>query len=257
MKKMLIANWKMQLSVEESIALASEIMGHASMTQALTHEPANVVICPSHTALAGVAQALAGSHIALGSQDVFWQEKGAYTGEVSPAVLKELGCAYCIVGHSERRQNMGETNEMVNKKISALIADGIVPVLCVGETKDERDAGKKFAVVQEQLIKGLRGQTELRAPLCVAYEPRWVIGTGSPIAPSDAEEMHTYIWQTLGEIFSLPARDQYARVLYGGAVNADNLAGFLAMSHVGGALVGSASLHADEFVRMIDIVAHA
>ena len=248
MKKFLIANWKMQLTVEESIALATEIVGHAST---------NVVICPSHTALAGVAQALVGSGIALGSQDVFWQDKGAYTGEVSPAVLKELGCAYCLVGHSERRQNMGETNEMIAKKVSALVADGIVPVLCVGETREERDAGKKNTVVHEQLREGLRGLSALTAPLLVAYEPRWVIGTGVPIAPSDAEEMHAFIWKTIGKIFSESMCEKYVSVLYGGAVDAKNLAGFLAMPHIHGALVGGASLRADEFARMVAIVENA
>ena len=251
----LIGNWKMQLGETESEALAREVV-RLWAAQGAGKDGAVVVICPSHMAIEEVAKAVKGTPVALGSQDTFWEDKGAFTGEVSPKTLKELGCEYCIVGHSERRQHLGETDEMVNKKVLGLLHNGITPVICVGETMEERRAGKRDAVVIGQVRGALANVKPVGTQkIIIAYEPRWVIGTGQAVSPDDAAEMHHLILSTLSELFPAEVVDRQCAVIYGGAVDAKNLAGFLAVRVIHGVLVGGASLKPQEFVAMAEIIA--
>lgn len=251
----LIANWKMQLNESESEALSAEMV-RLWAAQGADKPNVTMVLCPSHMALEEAAKAVKGTPIALGAQDTFWEDKGAYTGEISPKTLKELGCEFCIVGHSERRQFLGETDEMVNKKVLALLRNGLTPIVCVGETMDERSAGRREAVVIAQVRAALAGVSLVGAQrVIIAYEPRWVIGTGKAVAPEDAAEMHHLIIGTLHELFATEAVDRQFSVIYGGAADSKNLAGFLAVDVIRGALVGGASLKPAEFAAMAEVAA--
>lgn len=257
MKKItyVVGNWKMQLNEAESETLAKELV-RLWAGQGATAPGVVVIACPSHMAIEEVAKVVRGTPVALGSQDSFWDDKGAFTGEVSPKTLKELGVDYCIVGHSERRQHLGETDAMVNKKTVALLRNGITPIVCVGETKDEREAGKRDAVVIGQVRAALEGVTIVGTQrVIVAYEPRWVIGTGQAVSPQDAAELHHLIRETLFELFGQDAAQRQCAVIYGGAVDAKNLAGFLAIDVIDGVLVGGASLKPQEFAAMAQIAA--
>lgn len=251
----LIGNWKMQLGEPESEALAKDVV-RLWAAQGAGKDGVTVVICPSHMAIEEVAKTVKGTPVALGAQDAFWDDKGAFTGEVSPKALADLGCEYCIVGHSERRQHLGETDAMVNRKVLALLKNGITPIVCVGETAEERAAGSRDAVVIGQVRAALAGAALAGSQrVIVAYEPRWVIGTGKPVSPSDAAEMHHLILTALHELFSAETVDRQCAVVYGGAVDAKNLPGFLAVDVIRGVLVGGASLRASEFVEMAEIIA--
>lgn len=245
----MIANWKMQLDADASQALAREIVRLWAADDAA--ERVTVVLCPSHVALAGVAEAVKGTHVALGAQDTFWEDKGAYTGEVSPRELRTLGTDYCLVGHSERRGNLGETDAMVNRKTLALLADGITPIVCVGETLEERQAGKRDSTVIAQVRAALAGVSLVGTQrVIVAYEPRWVIGTGQAVAPEDAASMHHLIVATLHETLGEEVAARQTAVIYGGSADSRNVSGFLSVPEIRGALVGGASLKAAEFVAM-------
>jgi triosephosphate isomerase len=253
----LVGNWKMQLNQAESEALAKELV-RLWAAQGATASAVAVVACPSHMAIEEVAKVTRGTPVALGAQDAFWEDKGAYTGEVSPKALKELGVDYCIVGHSERRQHLGETDAMVNKKAVALLRNGITPIVCVGETKEERQAGKRDAVVIGQVRAALEGVALVGSQrVIVAYEPRWVIGTGQAVSPQDAAELHHLIRETLYELFGQDAALRQTAVIYGGAVDAKNLAGFIAVDVIDGVLVGGASLKPQDFTAMAQIAADA
>jgi triosephosphate isomerase len=255
--KYLIGNWKMQLNETESEALAAEVV-RLWAAQGATKSNVTVVLCPSHMALEEAAKVTRGTPVALGAQDTYWEDKGAFTGEISPKTLKELGCEFCIVGHSERRQYLGETHEMVNKKALALLRNGMTPIICVGETLEERNAGRRDAVVISQVRAALAGvQLVGSQRVIVAYEPRWVIGTGKAVSPEDAAEMHHLILGSLQELFTPEVVDRQFSVIYGGAADSKNLAGFLAMDVIHGALVGGASLKPQEFASMAEIAADA
>jgi len=254
MTKYLIGNWKMQLNEAESEALAKEVV-RLWAGQGAEKPDAVVVICPSHMALEECAKSVKGTPVALGAQDVFWEDKGAYTGEISPKTLKELGCEYCIVGHSERRQYLGESDEMVNKKTLALLRHDITPIICVGETMEERSGGRRDAVVISQVRSALAGVKPVgNQRVIVAYEPRWVIGTGKAVSPEDAAEMHHLILGTLHEMLPSDVVEDRCAVIYGGAVDSKNLAGFLAMDVIRGALVGGASLKPQEVAGMAEVM---
>jgi triosephosphate isomerase len=210
-----------------------------------------VTVCPPFLALAAVHEILEGSPIRLGAQDVHWEPKGAFTGEVSTAMLKEVGCSAVILGHSERRHILGETNEMVNKKLKASLASGLQPIVCVGELLEERNMGVTREVVDRQIGKGLEGLTpEDVARTVIAYEPVWAIGTGKTATPRQAEEVHHYIrkliTQKAGESVG-----QHIRILYGGSVSPDNVKSLMAEEDIDGALVGGASLKADSFLKIV------
>ena len=247
MRKPIIAgNWKMHLTLPEAATLV------AQLKRACENEAVDVVVCPPFTALAAVSQHLKGSRIMLGAQDLFWESQGAFTGEISPPMLVDVGCRFVIVGHSERRQYFGETDTMVNTKLLAALTHALTPIVCIGERLAERDANQTLSVLTRQLdgaLKGL-GATEA-ARTVLAYEPVWAIGTGRTATPEQAEEAHACIRQRLATLFGAEAAKR-TRIQYGGSVNAANAASLLRQPDVDGALVGGASLNADGFSAIVD-----
>lgn len=209
-----------------------------------------VVICPVYTGLERVGARLGSTGIRLGAQNLFWEEKGAYTGEVSAAMLKDTGCSHVIIGHSERRQILGETDVIINWKVKAGLDAGLIPVLCVGETLQERENHLALERVQEQLNRALKDISLDGRSLVIAYEPVWAIGTGVNASPDDAQEMIAFIRAGLARLYNRELADS-VQILYGGSVKDENIADFLAEEDVDGALVGGASLIADSFARIV------
>lgn len=210
-----------------------------------------VIICPPFTALAAVSQITAGSPIGLGAQNMHQEKEGAYTGEISPDMLKDAGCQYVILGHSERRQFFGETSQGVNAKVFAALANGLIPIVCVGESLSEREAGNTEKVVAGQVKESLAGIDPRQAQkILVAYEPVWAIGTGKTASASDAQQVNGLIRALLEEMFGREA-SQAVRILYGGSVKPDNTAGLMQQPDIDGALVGGASLKAESFAAII------
>ncbi len=211
----------------------------------------DVVVCPPFTALPAVAGVLAGSRIALGAQNMYFEAKGAFTGEISPAMLLDVGCSYVILGHSERRRQMGEGSELVNRKLKLALASGLTPIVCVGETWPERSAGQTEQVIREQVMESLaEAPPEALTSLLLAYEPVWAIGTGQVASPEQAEEIHRFVRSLLP-----PDLSQQVRILYGGSVTPENAAGLMAKEDLDGALVGGASLKADLFGAIVQAAA--
>ncbi len=250
---LVVGNWKMYKTIRETAdfcRLLQEELGSRPEAAALK-EKVEVAVAPPFTSLASAAQALKGSFIGVSSQNAFWAESGAYTGEVSPQMLADAGCRFAIVGHSERRQYFHETDDSVNKKAAALLAQKLVPIVCVGETLKERQEGKAFAVVERQIRDGLKGLKVGKArDLVVAYEPVWAIGTGQTATPQQAQEIQAIIRQEIGKAFS-PAIAEEMRILYGGSVKPENIADLMGMKDVDGALVGGASLEVKSFARIV------
>ena len=244
---MIIAgNWKMNKNISESIDLANSI--NKSLCDV---EGIEIVICPPFTSLSDVNEIVLESNIKMGAQDVYWEKEGAFTGEVSPNMLKNVGCEYCIVGHSERRQFFGETNETVSKKARALLKEGLKPIVCVGEKLEERKANKAFNVVKDHVVNSLAGLTkEDMQNVVIAYEPVWAIGTGVNATKDEAQEVHKYIRTLLKEIFG-EATAKSVRIQYGGSVKPDNIKELISQEDVDGALVGGASLKADSFTQIV------
>ncbi len=210
-----------------------------------------VVVCPPFTAISKVAEALKGSNIGYGAQDVYWEEEGAYTGEIAPKMLKDLGCQFCIIGHSERRAYFGETNQTVNKKVKAAIKHGLTPIMCVGERLEERDAGKTFDVVKDHLEGGLKDLNKGDViKIIIAYEPVWAIGTGRNATPEQAQEVHKYIRELLKGAYGQEVALN-VRIQYGGSVKPDNIKGIMNGEDVDGALVGGASLKLKDFAEIV------
>lgn len=210
-----------------------------------------VVLCPPFTALATVAELLTGTEIGLGAQDLFWAEEGAYTGEISPVMLKELGCTYVIIGHSERRQYFGETDDNVNKKALAALEHGLKPIICVGESLEQREAGETDAFVSGQVKKALAGLAAESIPqVVIAYEPIWAIGTGRSSSSADANQVIALIRQTIADQFTPDLANQ-VRIQYGGSVKPENITEYMAQPEIDGALVGGASLKAESFYGIL------
>ena len=210
-----------------------------------------VLVCPPFLALDAVRQALEGSPIKLGAQDVHWEPKGAFTGELSTAMIREAGCTAVVLGHSERRHVMGETNEMINRKLKACLAAGLLPVVCIGELLEERNMGVTREVVERQIAKGLDGLTPEEVARCVlAYEPVWAIGTGKTATPRQAEEVHHYLRKLITQK-SGEAVGKGIRILYGGSVSPDNVKELMSEEDIDGALVGGASLKVDSFMKIV------
>lgn len=233
--KLIVANWKMQLGLRASVDLAVSVKAAAAKSSA------QVIVCPSFTALDAVGRRLAKSRIALGAQDVFWQAVGAYTGEISPLHLGELGVEYVLVGHSERRA-LGETDEQVNKKVITSLHAGLTPIICVGETKPERQAGKTALRVARQVKAALKGlQTRAKERLIFAYEPVWAIGSGNSAAMSDIVRVHEHIRRTAMQSVK-GIKFKQIQVLYGGSVDGKNAKDFLLHDQIDGLLVGGASM---------------
>jgi len=215
-------------------------------------EGVDVLLCPPFTSLAAVAQELAGSPVALGAQHLYPEDQGAFTGEVSPPMLAALGVSHVLVGHSERRQHFGEGDDFLRRKVQAALAHGLKPVLCVGETLEQREAGASWKdVVRGQVRAGLEGlEAEALGPVTIAYEPVWAIGTGKTATPAAAQEAHGMIREALAETFGAAAAEE-TRILYGGSVKPDNVRELMAEADVDGALVGGASLKAETFLPII------
>lgn len=249
-KPLISGNWKMNLTHLEAIQVVQKLSYHLSTQD---YDAVDVSVHPPFTGLRTVQLLLDTDRIpmALGAQNCHWEEKGAYTGEVSPAMLAKLNCAYVIVGHSERRELFGETDEAVRRKMEAVVAHGMTPILCVGETLDEREAGTTEAKVTGQIKAALTGRPAAEvAAMVVAYEPIWAIGTGRTATPDDAQATIGLIRATVRELFD----DDVAgalRIQYGGSVKASNAADLMAQPDIDGALVGGASLDPDEFARIV------
>jgi len=210
-----------------------------------------VVVCPPFTALDAVREALRGSNIELGAQNMYWEEEGAFTGEISPLMLRNLGCTYVILGHSERRTYFGETDEGVNRKVKSALANGLLPIICVGETLEQRDAGKTEEVVVRQTKAALSGvKTNGAERIVIAYEPVWAIGTGRNASADEANRVIHLIRQSVAEVFNERIA-QEVRIQYGGSVKPQNIADFLGQPDIDGALVGGASLDAASFAAIV------
>jgi triosephosphate isomerase len=241
MRKLIAGNWKMNGLREDGTALAKTIAERARGADA----PAvNWLVCPPFTLLHAVAEQLAGSPVRLGAQDCHYAEKGAHTGDIAPAMLRDLCCSHVIVGHSERRQNHGESSELVQAKAEAARAHGMTPILCIGETQEERDAGRAMEVLTRQLEGSLPAAGE--GELVVAYEPVWAIGTGRTATAEDVSEAHAHVRAQLSKAYGQTAGAQ-VRILYGGSVKPENAGDLMATDNVDGALVGGASLKPDDF----------
>jgi triosephosphate isomerase len=245
-KPFVAGNWKMNTSSAGAVKLAQALVERIGQVDAV-----DLAVCPPFVHLAAVRQVLRGSRIALGAQDVFYENDGAFTGEISAAMLLDAGCAVVICGHSERRHVLGETDELVNRKLLKCLAEGLRPILCVGELLSERRAGETLDVVSRQVRLGLEGVSAADAArVTIAYEPVWAIGTGVVATVAQAQEVHAMIRTLLAEAFGA-ATAGAVRIQYGGSVKPDNARDLLACEDIDGALVGGASLKADDFAAIV------
>jgi triosephosphate isomerase (TIM) len=240
---MVAGNWKMHNTIPEATALVSQI--REGIKGVFGGE---VVVAPTFTALSAVYDAIKGSAVALAAQNMFFEDKGAYTGEISVAMLKDAGCTYVIIGHSERRKYFHELDENVNLKVRKCLAAGLKPIICVGETLEEREQGVTEFVVGLQVRKALYGVQSLD-DVVIAYEPVWAIGTGKNALPIEAEEVHRFIRNVIGDMFG--EEKNAVRILYGGSVTPENIGDLIGMEDIDGALVGGASLKAENFLGII------
>lgn len=249
MRKTIIAgNWKMYKTIGEAIELAN---GLKRELYDLDPDQTDIVLCPPYTALSEVSEVIADSNLLLGAQDVFWQEEGAFTGEVSCKMLKDIGVSFVIIGHSERRQYFGETNESVNKKLKSALKAGLMPIMCVGETLAEREKNLTFQVLEDHLSGGLREITEQDLEkIVIAYEPVWAIGTGKTASAQQAQEAQKYIRDLVVKLYNKEAAGSL-RIQYGGSVKPENIAELIQQPDVDGALVGGASLNIDSFSAIV------
>lgn len=245
-RPLIAGNWKMYLNQSAAVALARAV---AEVASSCTDR--EVMIAPSFTALAAVCAAVQGSSIQVAAQNIAWEKEGAFTGEISPAMLQELGVGMAIIGHSERRQLFGEDDAMINHRLHGALTGGIRPVLCIGETLAEREAGQTFQVLESQLRLGLTGISgEQMGQVVLAYEPVWAIGTGKTASNEQAQEVHAFVRQLLVTIFEKNIASA-VRILYGGSVKPENIDELMAQPDIDGALVGGAALKAESFARII------
>ena len=243
-KKIVAGNWKMNKTPKEAAELC------ALLKDKVNTDEVDVVFCVPAVDLVAVAEALKGTHIAVGAQNMFYEESGAYTGEISPAMLKELGVSYVVIGHSERRQYFAETNETANKKVKKALEHGLTPILCCGETLNQREAGVTIEFIRIQMKEGLSGiNASDMKKVIVAYEPIWAIGTGKTASSEQAQEVCAAIRQVLSEIYD-DTTAQEVRIQYGGSVGGKNAAELFAMKDIDGGLVGGASLK-EEFAQIV------
>jgi len=245
-RPLIVANWKMYKTISEALTVVASI--RAGVHKATECE---IVICPPFTALAAVGRALKEGSLELGAQDMHPESEGAFTGEISPLMLKEVGCRYVILGHSERRIHFHETDEFVNRKVRAALKFNLVPIVCIGETLEEREGRKAFEAVKSQFDGSLKDlSAEDVQKMVIAYEPVWAIGTGRTATPEQAEQMHSYIRRLLHEKYG---EENASRVLilYGGSVRPENMAALMQKPNVDGALVGGASLKAESFIQIV------
>lgn len=246
-------NWKMNTDSKSAVELAKGVVQKCGTML----DEVEICVCPPFVYLAAVKNALGSSNIGLGAQDVYFEPKGAFTGEISCQMLKDIGCKDVIIGHSERRHVLGETDELINKKLLAAIEAGLLPIFCVGELLEERKAGKTAQVVKEQIQKGMARVTiEKAKAVTIAYEPVWAIGTGINATPQQAQEVHLMIRQLVATLYNEDFAEQM-RIQYGGSVKPDNASQIIAQADVDGFLVGGASLKADEFAAIVKAAAEA
>jgi len=246
MRRPVIAgNWKLFKTIADSVALVNELKPLVTNNQGV-----EIVVAPVFTALSRVSEVIAGSNIGLAAQDCYWENEGAFTGEVAPKLLKDAGCSHVIIGHSERRQYFGETDLTVNKKTKAAIASGLNAIVCVGESLAERESEQTFSVIETQVKGALAGlAADDFTHIVIAYEPVWAIGTGKTASDAQAQEVHVFIRNLIARLFSQSVADA-VRILYGGSVKPDNVKGLMAQPDIDGALVGGASLKADSFAAI-------
>ncbi|HIC91522.1 MAG TPA: triose-phosphate isomerase [Syntrophaceae bacterium] len=239
-------NWKMYKTIDEALVLVSHLK-----EAFLEEKNVDVVVAPPFTALKVVSDQIKDSVIQLSAQDTFWEESGAYTGEISPAMLRDVGCRYVIVGHSERRRYFREDNEMINRKIKATLNFSLVPIVCIGESLEEREMGHTFNVIERQINECLYNllPDEVKS-LIIAYEPIWAIGTGQTATDLQAQEAHQFIRQLLSSLYDTHLAN-VVRIIYGGSVKPDNIGGLMAQPDIDGALVGGASLNAPSFIDIV------
>jgi triosephosphate isomerase (TIM) len=246
-KKVIAGNWKMNNDLNGSIGLISELKkGVNEQTKAV------VIICPPFTSLETTQTLLKDSRIKFGAQNMYFEENGAFTGEISPSMLKSVGCEYVVLGHSERRTIFGETDQIINKKIKTAIKHNLKPIFCIGETLEEREKGFTFEVIERQVRFGLEGLTEAELEnLIIAYEPVWAIGTGKTASKEQAQEVHAFIRKLVAKLLS-PSFAEKLIIQYGGSVKPDNAVELLSQPDIDGALVGGACLKADSFLKIVD-----
>lgn len=244
-KPIIVGNWKMNCTIPEALELVKRLKYLVSDIKGR-----EIVISPPFTALSPVSLTLVGSNMTLAAQNLFWEDKGAFTGEVSAEMILDAGCDYVIIGHSERRQLFSETDDSVNRRVKAALSAGLIPIVCVGEILSEREGGDTLSVIERQLTNGLKDVSITDSEdLVIAYEPVWAIGTGRTATPAQAQEVHVYIRRLLKNIFR-DASDGI-RILYGGSVKPDNIDELMVEPDIDGALVGGASLKADSFARIV------
>lgn len=244
-KKLIAGNWKMTQTPSQAVELANSIKKTVTGSQSC-----EILVCPPYTALVPVRDALKGSSIHLGAQDLHWQDQGAFTGKISADMLLDSGATHVIIGHSEQRTYFHETDETVNKKLNKALSSGLIPIVCIGETLEERDNNKAFDVVKRQIEGAFSGIANLGATV-LAYEPVWAIGTGRNATPEQAQEMHSFIRKTVEAQNSKSVADNI-RILYGGSMKPENAAGLLTQTDIDGGLIGGAALKADSFYGIIN-----
>ncbi|MCA1838862.1 MAG: triose-phosphate isomerase [Actinomycetota bacterium] len=248
-KPVIAANWKMNKSHLDAIHFVEALRNHL---EPVTYDQVDIVICPPFTAIRSVQTTIDGDdlEISIGAQDMHWESSGAFTGEISASMLTKLGVKYVIIGHSERRQSFAETDETVNKKVTAAFESGLIPIMCVGETLEEREGSVAQERVSAQVLEGTKGLTgEQVAKMVIAYEPIWAIGTGKTASSEDAQAMSSFIRTTVRDFAPDSADD--LRVQYGGSVKPGNIAELMSQPDIDGALVGGASLEAEDFARLV------
>ena len=246
MKKLIAANWKMNNNIEESIFLVQKLKKLLKYI-----DNVEIAVCPSFVSLSDAAREMKGSSMELGAQNLYFEEKGAFTGEISPIMLNGL-CKYVIIGHSERRNIFGETDESVNKKLIAALEHNLIPIFCIGERLEEREQGIEKNIVQNQLKKGLEGIGKYKiSKIVIAYEPVWAIGTGRTASPREAQEAHKFIRDFIEKHFEKEA-SMKVRIQYGGSAKPDNIAKLMAEEDIDGALVGGASMDVNTFVQIVE-----
>ncbi len=246
-RPVIVGNWKLYKTVQETLQFIEQL---TPLVQSSNH--CDIVIAPPFTALSEAVRGVHGTNIAISAQNLFWEREGAFTGEVSAPMLADLGCRYCIIGHSERRQFFGETNETVNRKTRAALDARLIPIVCVGETLAQREASQTGSIIQTQFDEGLNGLTvQDFFRIVIAYEPVWAIGTGRTATPEIAVEVHKQIRRRAEQKFGAEAAKS-SRILYGGSVKPDNIKGLMAQMDIDGALVGGASLKAESFASIVN-----
>jgi len=247
-RPLIAGNWKMNLNLDEAVSLVNAIADSISDLPGV-----DVLVAPPFTTINTVKRAIGQTKILLGAQNMHWEMSGAFTGEISGRMLQEIGCTHIILGHSERRMLFSETNEMIDLKMKSAVALGLIPILCIGETIEQREASQTFEVIEDQLgasLKNFRVNKDMPATTVLAYEPVWAIGTGLTATPEQAQEIHYFIRKWIENNFN-PELAQQIRILYGGSVKPDNVSDLMAEADIDGALVGGASLKADSFVQLI------